>query len=182
MNDRRRLHAEEDPERARYGTVRPDRRDDPRSASILDLQGRAGNQAVAELLGGRASDAARTPVQRDVPKGETDTKGGKTSGAGTMTIPTLDMAVPILSFSQQAGGAGQKKESGGEVTVTLSEADVDARIWQAAASGRHFDLITIALGTSTFTLHDVVISSVNTGSGTVSVGLNFGSMEFGSGS
>jgi hypothetical protein len=148
-------------------------------ADLLGLQGLAGNRAVAALLETPGADAGRTPVQLQ-PEGPTNAEpagDGTKSGTATMAIPRLDLSIPILSFSQQAGRPNQPKQESGEMVVTFALKDFDPRIAEAAAKGVPFEPITITIGTTTLTLHNVALSSYSISQDTVALGLNFASME-----
>jgi hypothetical protein len=172
---------DEDVVKGRSPAPRPERRENPEAASIIDLQASAGNRAVQALLESRAADPALAPLQRQpadqAPGAEpADTR---TSAAGTMTIPDMDLVMPILSFQQQVGRPNQPKTESGEVIVAVALENLDPAIQEAVAKGRHFDTITVAIGSkSTFTLHSVVFSSFQVGSDIATVSLNFASMEF----
>jgi hypothetical protein len=182
MTDRRHLRRDEDADKEPSPPPGRERRENPETASILDLQGSVGNRAVAALLVSREADAALAPLQRqpaDQAPGAEPANDGKTSATGTMTIPEMDLVMPILSFQQQVGRTRQPKDSSGEVFVAIALESLDPRIQEAAAKGEHFDTITVAIGPkSTFTLHSVVFSSFNVGSNTATLSLNFTSMEF----
>jgi Type VI secretion system effector, Hcp len=105
-----------------------------------------------------------------------------------MSIPALDLSVPLLSVQRGrsaspggVGGTGTAKpeaSTAGEATVTFKVDDLDPRLWTAAADGRTFDTVTITFASMTLTLHGVAISSVQTSRDVVSVTLNFSSREF----
>jgi hypothetical protein len=155
--------------------------------SILDLQARAGNRAVSELLSAREG-AAPVPVQRDTGDEKT---GAEASGAGkvpssyTMSIPQLELTVPIESVQQASGPRGgdtnRAPTPSGEVIVTVSADNLDQRLVEAAMKGRPFATITIAIGTATITLHNVVISSFQMGTGSATLQLNAQSIDYASG-
>jgi hypothetical protein len=180
VNDRRHSRHDDELDRGR-AAVPPATTDHANeTANVLALQGLAGNRAVAGLLEARGADAGRTPVQLQ-PEGPPTTAESvddrTTSGTPTMAIPRLDLSIPILSFSQQAGQPNQPKRESGEMTVTLAVKDLDPRIAQAAAKGDQFEPITITVGTTTLTLHNVVFSSYSISQDTVALGLNFASIE-----
>lgn len=178
MNDRRHLGRDEETVKGRAPTL--ERHENSDSAAILELQGRAGNRAVAAMLEAHGAEAARSPVQRQ-PEGQAlpaePANEGKTSAAGTMTLPELDMTVPIASFQQQVGRPAQPKEASGEVMVTVAIADLDPRIAQAAARGDRFAEITVTIGAKTITMHEVVFSGFNIASDYAALTLNFTSIE-----
>ena len=173
-----RLRREDDGERTRPPGSRVDRQS-PAADSILGLHDHAGNRAVASLLTSRGVAVARVPVQRYTP-GKAPPPGkandGKTSASGTMTIPDWKLSVPITSFSQQVKGPNREKEPGGEATVTIALADMNPKLSEAAAKGRHFDTITITIGSTTLTLHGVYISGLNVGTETVGLTFSFDSI------
>ncbi len=100
---------------------------------------------------------------------------------GTMTIPDMELVVPIHSFSQQIKGAGRLKDSSGDVTVTIPLDGFSPRIAEAVSKGRHFDTITVTIGSQLFTLHGVVIESLQMTIETFALSLNFTSIEVGKG-
>jgi hypothetical protein len=147
---------------------------------LLGLQELAGNRAVAALLETHGTDAGRTPVQlqpEGPPQAPEPLDDSKASGTATMAIPRLDLTIPILSFTQQAGQPNLPKQESGEMIVSFAMKDFDSRIAQAAARGDLFEPITIAIGTTTVTLHNVVFSSYSVSQDTVTLGLNFASIE-----
>lgn len=173
MNRRHQL-PEDDATRERSRTTRSEPRHRPETASILHLQASAGNRAVQGLL--------EMQVQRQ-PAGEAPAaepaNEGKSSASGTMSIPDMDISVPIISFMQQVGGAREAKGSSGEVVVTIALEHLDPGISKATADGRRFDTITVTIGSkATFTLRGVVFSSLNMGSDMATLSLNFTSMQF----
>lgn len=184
MNDRRHVRRGEDAERERSPGLRSERREHPETASILDLQGSAGNRAVAQLLETRDRHSALAPLQRqplDQAPGAEPTDS-RTQANGTVTIPEMELVMPIISFQQQVKGTNEPKSEAGEVVVSIALASLDPRISEAVAKGTHFETITIAIGSSTtFTLHSVVLSSFNVGSEIATLSLNFTSIEVGSG-
>jgi hypothetical protein len=180
VNDRRHVRRGEAAEQEHSQAPRPEWRENPETASILNLQGSAGNRAVAQLFESRDGDAAHAPLQRqpaDQAPGAEPTDS-RTSAAGTMSIPDMEMVIPILSFSQQVGGPGQRKTPSGEVVVSIAIESLDPRIAEAVAKGKGFATITIVVGSSTFTLHSVIFSSFQIGSDVATLSLNFTSMEF----
>lgn len=182
MNDRRHLRRDEDADRERSPAPQRERRENPETASILDLQSAVGNRAVAQLLESREGDAAPTTLQRqpaDQSPAAEPANEGTTSATGTMSIPEMDLAMPILSFSQQVGGPGERKRSSGDVVVSIALESLDPRIQEAVAKGKQFATITVALGSgTTITLRSVVFSSFQVGSNIATLSLNFASMEF----
>ena len=182
MNDRRHLRRDDDADRERSGAPRHERRETPETAAVLDLQSSVGNRAVTQLLESRDSDAAPMTLQRD-PVDQAPTADpaneGKTSATGTMTIPEMDLEMPILSFSQQVANPNQPKTPTGEVAVTIALESLDPRIQEAVVKGKQFATITVAIGSkTTVTLHGVVFSSFQLSSDIATLSLNFTSMEF----
>jgi hypothetical protein len=167
MVDRPRLRKEDELARSRRPASTPDRRDGPRTPSVLDLQRSAGNQAVAQLLAAEA-DASPT-VQRD----ETDT----TSGVGTMSIPEWKLDVPIQSFQHGASRPNREKAAGGEVYITFDKKHLDARLMKAVTDGKQFEEITVQVGGRKITLRKVFLSSISMSGDFVSLSLSFGSIE-----
>ena len=99
---------------------------------------------------------------------------------GTMSIPEMKLAMPLVSFSQQAGRPTQPKTSSGEVVVSIALKDLDPRIAEAVAKGKQFATITVAIGSkTTFTLRSVVFSSFQIGSDIATLSLSFTSMDVG---
>jgi hypothetical protein len=176
MNDRRHLRRDEDADKEQSPAPRRERPENSETASIRDLQASAGNRAVAQLLEARNADPVLAPVQRE-PGGWKP--GAKPAENSTMTIPDMKLTMPILSFSQLDRGAGRAKDQSGEVSVTIPLESADARISEAVVTGTQFDTITIALGSrQTFTLHGVVIASIQMGPDMAGLSLSFTSMEF----
>lgn len=182
MNARRRLSRDEDADKAQSPAPRHERRENPETASILDLRARAGIRAIAALLEQRGADASVATLQRQpaeqAPTAEPANEG-KTSAAGTMSIPEMDLEMPIISFMQQARATGRPKDSSGEVVVSIAMESLDSKIHQAAATGKQFDTITVTIGSgATFTMHSVVITNFQLGSDMATLSLNFTAMEF----
>ena len=172
MIDRRRRRAEDEAPGAGLRLPRREPRDGGPRGAVLDLQERAGNQAVAELLTATpAGDVAS--VQRDAPK--KDEK--KAVPPPSMQIAELDLDLPITSFQRQAGGTNTPKTEGGDASVTMQSSGQAATFMKALASGQRFATITIKIGTSTVTLHDVVVSHFAVSGENETLGLSFGSME-----
>lgn len=172
MNDRRPLRRDEDADKEHTRATRRERRENPDTASILALQASAGNRAVT----------ARLEVQRDpadqAPAAEPANEG-TTTASGTISIPEMDLVMPILSFSRQVQGPGERKSESGDVVVTIAMESLDPRISEAVAKGRQFDTITVVIGSrSTFTLRSVVFTSFQVSSDTATLSLNFASSEF----
>ena len=168
MVDRPRLRKEDDPERVRRPVAAPDRRDGPLTASVVDLQRAAGNQAVAQLLA-PANDAVPT-VQRD--------DAGATTGVGTMSIPDWELNVPIQSFQHSPSRPSREKAQGGDVQITFSKEHLDPRLMKAVADGKQFDVITIEIGGRKITLNKVFLSGISLSGDFVSMSLSVGSIEF----
>ena len=131
-------------------------------------------------MGAHQPESGRLDLQRD-PVADASraepANDGTATASGTMAIPDLELSIPLLSFSQQVSGPGRSKESSGDVVVTFPIGKLDPRLTKAVADGQRFKMITIVIGTNTITLHDVVFSSVSIGPDTVTLGLNFTSME-----
>jgi hypothetical protein len=145
--------------------------------SILDLQARAGNQAVAELLAAPGVDAVGpVALQRDAtdaaPADDRDQ-----AGPARMAIPELELDLPLQSFQQTPGRGPGRGQSGDEFVVTMAAGKGDVRLQEAAAKGRSFAVVTITFGSMTFTLHGVVISSFQVGGDISTFTLNFTSVE-----
>ncbi len=182
------MRRDEEPDAHRSPAPGPERRENRETATILDLQGSAGNRAVAQLLETRESrdardarDAApaRATLQRQPadqsPRAEpTDSR---TTATGTMSIPEMEVDMPILSFARRVSGPGSPKTSAGDVEVAIALGSLDPRISEAAAKGRQFATITIQVGSRTFTLHSVVITSFNVNSEIATLSLNFTSID-----
>lgn len=98
-----------------------------------------------------------------------------------MSIPDLELTVPILSFSRQVSGPRQPKDESGEVVVSIALDKLDPRIAQAVSSGKQFASITVVLGSTTLTLSDVIFASFNVGSEIATLSLNFQKIEVGKG-
>ena len=106
--DRQRRHREDEASDERRSRAPRPAEADGADAAILDLQATAGNRAVTELLGPAAGEVA---LQRDTtdgtPTAEPADSAAPTTGS-TMSIPALDLSVPLLSVQQGAkpGGVG----------------------------------------------------------------------------
>ena len=175
MIDRRQLRRVEEADKERSPGPGREPRKSAEAASILDLQGSAGNRAVAQLLESRNADPTLAPLQRQ-PSGWRP--GSESANDGRMTIPDMKLTMPIRSFSHQDGGARDTKDQSGVVNVTIAFGSHDAEIAEAAAKGRQFDTITIALGArQTFTLHSVIISGYTSANEVTGLSLSFTSME-----
>ena len=171
MNDRRHVRRDEEATELQVSAPRRERRESSEAASILNLQGSAGNRAVAQLL-----EVQRQPPEQAPGAEPTDTR---TSGVGTMTIPELKMAISILHFSLQGNGMQQPKGPGKEAHVSFPTASMDPAFIEAMTRGKPFAEVTVALGTkATFKLHGVLIASVNVSGDVASLSLTFNSMEF----
>ena len=189
MNDRRQMRRDEDGDRERSSAPQRERRENPEAASILDLQGSAGNRAVAQLLetrdsrDTRAAPALATLQRQPVDQGsEAEPTDTRTSAVGTLSIPDLEMAIPILSFSHSASGTREPRTASGEVFVSMAVERMDPRLVDWMVKGKPFAVITVAVGSkATFTLRGVQISSINVSGDTASLSLSFESIEFGPG-
>ncbi len=188
--DRQRRHREDEASEDRQSRAPRPTEADGSDAAILDLQATAGNRAVTELLAAPGTDATTTTAQRDTPNGAPTAEpadSGAPTGGSTMSIPVLDLSVPLMSIQQGkapspggTGGAGTAKpesSTAGEATVTFKADDLDPRLWTAAADGRTFETVTITFASMTLTLHGVVLSSVQTARDVVSITLNFSSRD-----
>lgn len=171
MNDRRHLRREGDTDKERWSALPHERRDNPETASILNLQGSAGNRAVAQLL--------EVQLQPPEPAPGAEPTDTRTSGVGTMNIPDLELTISILNFSRQGSGTQQPKTPSGEASVSFAVASMDPRLVEAMTRGTRFAEITVAIGTkATIKLHGVMISGINVSGDTASLTLSFDSMEF----
>jgi hypothetical protein len=187
--DRQRRHHEDEASDERGSRAPRPAAADGADAAILDLQATAGNRAVTELLGAPA--AGDLALQRDATDGTPMAEPAGTEASptsSTMSIPDLKLSMPVDSVQQRGRGVGdvggqsgrtqRERSRSGEVTVTFKAENMDARLMEAAAKGRQFDIVTITIGSLTLTLHGVAISSVQVGTDTVSLSLNVSSMEF----
>ena len=96
-----------------------------------------------------------------------------------MSIPDMEVEMPLLSFQKDVDRPQEPKSEAGEVVVMVELKDFDPRLAKAVADGRHFETITVKVGEkATFTLSDVVFSSLQTGSAVVSMTLDFSKMKF----
>ena len=194
MDRLRRRRGDEVPDEWRVPAPQHDPPQGSDAESLLDLQARAGNRAVTELVGAPGTDAGRTSVQRDGADGTpTATPDKGTSPrVDTLSIPDLKLGVPIQSFQGTRRGPGREggrggdrggepESTAGEVTVTLLAEHLSSKLFEAAAKGRQFGTVTITLGAATITLHGVVISGVQMSTNSASLTLNFSSMEFDTG-
>jgi hypothetical protein len=171
---------------------RAPQRDAPQGAdteSLLDLQARAGNRAVTELVGAQGTDAGLPQVQRESPDAAptaTPDAEGKPR-VDTMSIPELNVAVPIQSIDSSRmgpsgrGGSGrdrEKKSTAGELTVLFAAEHFNPKLMEAMNQGREFGTVTITISTMTITLHGVIISGAHMGRESASISLSFSSMDF----
>ncbi len=182
MNDRRHVRRDEEADAHRSPAPGPERRENRETATLLDLQGSAGNRAVAQLLESRDKrDAA--PALATLQRQPADQAPGaepadsRSTATGSMTIPEMDVDMPILSFARRISGPGSAKTSAGDVEVAIALESLDPRIAEATAKGRHFATITVDIGSQTFTLHSVVITSFNVGGDIATLSLNFTSID-----
>ena len=179
MSDRRHLWRDEDADKEQSPAPRREQRENSETASILDLQSSAGNRAVAQLLKSRETTPVPA-VQRDWgdPKPREEPKDSGPTATGTMTVPDLELVVPILSFSRQAGSPNQPKTESGVASVTIPIDVSDVKIHEAVIKGKHFATVTIAIASrSTITLHDVVFSDIQLGREMAQVSMDFASMD-----
>jgi hypothetical protein len=176
MSDRQRLGKDDEGDRTRH--ARPPVGREPADAdSILGLQGTAGNQAVAGLLGRDAKSGPAT-IQRDE-KGGGDKS--TSSAPGSMTIPEIKLTLPIQSFQQQLSpgiARGRERKTGGDVIVTFTEKDLNPRLMKAATDGKAFATITIQVGAVKVTLNKVLVSGISMTGGTVMLQLTAAEIEF----
>ncbi|HEY6570602.1 MAG TPA: hypothetical protein VIZ22_09945 [Candidatus Limnocylindrales bacterium] len=166
---------------------RAPQRDAPQGAdaeSLLDLQARAGNRAVTELVGAHGTDAGGPTIQRDgedgTPTATPDGDKGAKPRVNTMSIPELKLGVPVQSFEgtrRAPGREGGREMTAGEVTVGLLAEHFDSRLFEASAKGRVFSTVTITLGPATITLHGVLISGVQMSKDATSLTLHYTSIE-----
>ena len=143
---------------------------------------------MSELLGPTAGDVA---VQRDTTDGTPSAEPMDTSTAtgNTMSIPDLKLSVPVESVQTVAqradrgasGGGSRERATSGEVAVTFRSEHLSPALFAAVAQGQQFAVVTITMGSTTLTLHGVVISSAKTGGESASLTLNFSSRELTSG-
>jgi hypothetical protein len=135
---------------------------------VLALQRSAGNRAVADQL----------QVARDstVPM-DTETKKG-----ATLTFDDLD-PVEIESFSWNTGGGNYSELHGVDVSAKTSKlGSLATMIPKASVDGRKFSKVDLVMGPTVIHLHDVYISTYQSGGGkedpTITFTLDFGSIEF----
>jgi hypothetical protein len=107
VSDHQRLRKDDELERSRRAPPPVDRQEPTTADTIRDLQGTAGNRAVAQLLGPDASAPALATVQREETGGGDK---GTTKAPGTMTIEELKLAMPIQSLQHQAGRPGRGRD------------------------------------------------------------------------
>jgi len=184
-----RRHLRRDADDARHGSPAKTRapQDRPTTDSVLELQHRAGNQAVASLLGTRPGEAAPIAVQLESSSGRATPKPTDKDApppGNSMSIPALKLTVPILAFTHRRstrqprrGEERLKPDTSGQSVVTLDLQHLDPRVYRDAAAGTTFDTITVKVGTMTFTLRDVIISAVESGEDHATITLDFGSSE-----
>ena len=155
--------------------------------AVLNLQQLAGNRAVGELLRGAGPDSLRPAVQRD-PGDDATTVGDPgalpltevaNATSKTMSVPDLDLVLPITSFGMPAqppgaqGGTGSRAK---EMSVTMAAESLDPRISNAVMTGA-----TVVLSSGSgpaLTLRDVTMTSLNTGGASASFTLSFGSAAY----
>jgi hypothetical protein len=122
---------------------------------LLELQRTAGNRAVAGML-------ARQPQAEPA---EAPAKGG----GYTLELGDLG-TIPVIALSWE-----QRRN---EVVITSPTGDYLPRLMQAAAQGRPFPVVVLAAPGVRSTMREVIISSVQTGSGeVVTFTLNFKEIE-----
>jgi len=159
------------------GAVQP-----PRDA-ILDLQKRAGNLSVVELLAGRGPRALRVAVQRQV--GEEVTTPGEavpeesTTSTSTLSIPELAAVIPVTTFSLGVRASGGKSSTveRARPTLTIPIEEFQPRLVEAATTGRQFGTMVIKHAGLTLTLRDVVIASCILSPSSTTVTLDAETME-----
>src|SRR4051794_36267561 len=111
------------------------------------LQRMIGNRAARSLL-------AREPIPTDTASKE-----------ASIEISDLG-STPILSWSfadHQGAHSGQTGRPHPDLIVSSRTGDISARIAQAAANGHHFDTAVVTSRGVTVTLHDVYVSSFESG-------------------
>ena len=160
------------------------------AAAILDLQERAGNRSVIEMLAGGGPAALRASVQRDAsdPPGDVAGPAGGQAVAedvkpvtSTLVIASFDLAIPLDSFSfggsrtSGASSASRPEVRRANVTFTLDAAD--PRLNAAVAAGTIIPTMVLSAPGLSWTLTDVAISALSIGPNGVSMTLDFASAE-----
>jgi len=175
-------------DRARPGPGEP-------TATLLDLQSRAGNAAVGGLLAGGGPTVLRLAIQREEETAEaTATKGagdeGARPGVAMLASPGLKAPIPLQSFSDRrsrrpagTGGSGETGGTGGasgtsaDIDVTIRVEDFDLALQSAAAQGITYDTMSISVAWGSYILENVVVASVVVGKTLVSATLNCSSFR-----
>jgi hypothetical protein len=147
-------------ETARRAPDRPPRQPDRSPAhpanAALSLQRTVGTRAARGIL-------AREPVQADA---------DSTQKTSSVTIPDL-ATVPILSWSfgstpGTGGAGGARSESGSgthDVHFTAHAGPFSPKLFEAVATGKHFDTAVLTSGGVTVTFRNVTLSNYVSSSG-----------------
>jgi hypothetical protein len=125
------------------------------AATLLGLQARAGNAAVAGLVAGEGPAVLRQAIQREGTEEVTGSGAASPESAGTkavLTIAELKAPVPLVSFS-----LGNR---GGDVRVTIAVEDFDQELFNASMTGKLFPTAVITAAGARVTLSEVMVTSV----------------------
>ena len=155
------------------------------AATLLDLQARAGNAAVADLVAGsgpivlREAVVAAGSAKRHPPSA----KDGPMPAGGSMVIPDLELTIPLRAVMlanvrrSGNGASGGRSQAGAptELVVVVDPGPAALALQQAAADGRTLGRVVVAHGFR-LVLDEVVITSIHVsgaehGEEAVSVGL-----------
>jgi hypothetical protein len=142
------------------------------AATLLGLQARAGNAAVAGLVAGEGPAVLRQALQREVTEevaGSQVASGESTGTKAVLSIPELKAPVPLLSFSHG--------DRSGDVRVTIAVDDFDQDLFSASMNGKLFPTAVITFAGMRLTLNEVMVTSVQISPQTVTVTLAATSMS-----
>jgi hypothetical protein len=164
---RKRLRHEDDEQRdavdgfaARRADVAPG---EP-AATVLDLQAKAGNAAVAALVAGEGPAVLREAIQRQPAGEDAEEQTGKkrTRAFAVLVVPDLDLSTPLRSVSlRERRPAGESKVTPTDVDLAIAAADFNPRLYEAAAKGTVLRTATISFVGYRWILTDVMVASVS---------------------
>jgi hypothetical protein len=187
---RKRLHHDDDEQWVETApTARSTDRDpdlaEP-AAALLDLQARAGNAAVGDLIAGDGPAALQGVVQRQPAPGKTgqagDTEeaeesgGERTRAVALLTIPELAAPVRLQSFSarsRESGGEGRGRAlEHASVQLTVAISDFDVALSKASMNGTVYASAVVSMTGVRYLMKDVIVAGVSYAPEIVSVTLD----------
>ncbi len=174
MDGQRRRRWDEEPD-TRRAAPRDDASDGSATEPILDLQARAGNRAVSELLAAGAVSTVQREAPNAPPVGDPADSGNAAGRA--ISIPELKLNLPIESASIGNSGPIRPGELPRDVSVTFAASQADARLVHAASTGSQFGTVVITLGPTKLTLHGATITAFSMSSGSMVLQLNAASVD-----